>query len=75
MTCVHLQRLFQLCEENHLRFSSADLVHVVCDQCQRDEVCPSMLMDQFETKHPDADEIASTSSDSATSESASSKHE
>lgn len=62
MPCVHLQKLFQLCEDNQLRFSSADLVHVVCDQCQRDEVCPTMLMDQFEGGDSDEGEQEPTDS-------------
>ena len=51
MGCVHLQRLYQLCTENHLKLSSSDLVHFVCEQCNRQEVCPSNLMD-MEEKEP-----------------------
>ncbi len=56
MSCVHLQTLFQLCEDNQIHFSSTDMVRIVCDQCQHDEVCPSMLMDQYESKHADVRE-------------------
>ena len=53
MGCVHLQKLYQLCTENHLKLSSSDLVHFVCEQCNRQEVCPSNLMDMEETEPAD----------------------
>ena len=43
MTCVHLQQLYQLCQQNDLKLSSSDLIHVVCKQCNKQEVCPSTL--------------------------------
>ena len=52
MTCTHLQQLYQLCQDNKLRLSSTDLIHVVCQQCDRDEVCPSVLMDEYDADHP-----------------------
>ena len=52
MTCIHLKQLFQLCQDNALRLSSTDLIHVVCQQCGKEEVCPSVLMDEYETAHP-----------------------
>jgi hypothetical protein len=48
MTCVHLRKLYELCEQNDIKLSSAELVHVVCTQCGQKEVCPSMLMDEVE---------------------------
>ena len=53
MSCVHLRQLFQLCEENELKFSGGDLVHVVCKQCQLEEVCPSLLVEEYEADHAD----------------------
>lgn len=50
MTCVHLKELYQLCQENHLRFSASDLVHIVCQECGEQEVCPSVLTDEYEAK-------------------------
>lgn len=44
MACVHLNQLFQLCQESQLRLSSSDLIHIVCKQCEKEEVCPSALM-------------------------------
>ncbi len=55
MTCVHLKKLYALCEENSIRLSSADLVHVVCTECGRKEVCPSMLLDEYEWDEPEND--------------------
>ena len=52
MTCVHLKKLFQLCDDNELKFSSGDLVRIVCKQCQQQEVCPSLLLDQGEAEEP-----------------------
>lgn len=48
MTCVHLRKLYELCEQNDIKLSSAELVHVVCTQCGQKEVCPSMLMEEVE---------------------------
>ena len=59
MTCVHLKQLFQLCQDNNLRLSSADLVHVVCQQCGKEEVCPSVLMENYETTHVREEGVAS----------------
>ncbi len=56
MTCTHLRHLIEVCEENDLRFSSRDMVHLVCNKCQKEEVCPSLLYDQYEAKHPELEE-------------------
>ncbi|MEM8667262.1 MAG: hypothetical protein AAGG48_07085 [Planctomycetota bacterium] len=56
MSCVHLQTLFQFCEGQRLRIATADLVRMVCEHCERDEVCPHMQMELFEAKHPDTEE-------------------
>jgi hypothetical protein len=57
MTCVHLRKLYELCETNDIKLSSAELVHVVCTQCGMKEVCPSMLMEEVEwdDAHPHQD--------------------
>lgn len=52
MICVHLKELFQLCQENEIRISSADLVRVVCHQCGAHEVCPSALTSEFSENGP-----------------------
>ncbi|HAN96696.1 MAG TPA: hypothetical protein DCQ98_04355 [Planctomycetaceae bacterium] len=48
MTCVHLQQLFQLCKENDLKIASSDLIRVVCRQCDEQEVCPSVLSEEYD---------------------------
>lgn len=60
MTCVHLQQLVNLCQTSQIRLSSSDLIHIVCKQCNQDEVCPSMLMEEFEARHPDQKESGPT---------------
>ncbi len=59
MACVHLQQLYQLCQDHDLKLSSSDLIRVVCPQCGEQEVCPSMLTDEY-----DAKETAATEQDS-----------
>ena len=44
MTCVHLQQLYQLCQDQKLQLSSSDLIRIVCKQCEKEEVCPSTLV-------------------------------
>jgi len=62
MTCVHLQQLYRLCQEHDLKLGSADLIHIVCTQCGEQEVCPSMMTDEYDAKHgkPSADTPAET---------------
>lgn len=50
MICNHLKKLYQLCEDNQLRLASSDLIRVVCRQCDEEETCPSMLMDQYDAQ-------------------------
>lgn len=54
MTCIHLQKLYQLCREEDLRLSGTDLIRIVCQQCGVQEVCPSMLQDEYDTKEQSA---------------------
>ena len=48
MTCVHLRKLYQLCQDNHLKLSGTDLIHIICEECGEKEVCPSVLSDEYE---------------------------
>ena len=50
MTCVHLQQLYKLCQENELKLGGTDLIHIVCRQCGEQEVCPAMLTDEYDAK-------------------------
>jgi hypothetical protein len=53
MTCVHLKKLFDLCSEEDLKIGGSDLVRIVCKQCGEQEVCPSVLMEEYEAQHPE----------------------
>ena len=48
MSCVHLRKLFQLCQQEGLKLAGPDLIHIVCEQCGEKEVCPSLMYDQYE---------------------------
>lgn len=55
MPCIHLHRLYQLCEEEDIKLTGGDLVHIVCTQCGVKETCPSMLLDEYESEEPQAE--------------------
>ena len=59
MTCVHLQKLYQHCEDSQVKLSSSDLIHIVCLQCRREEVCPSALTDEYEKRRAKKDRAES----------------
>ena len=48
MACVHLNQLYQLCRESQVHLSSTDLIHLVCRQCKHEEVCPSVLYEEYD---------------------------
>ena len=57
MTCKHLKDMYEVCQAHQLRLSSTDLIRIVCPQCGVEEVCPSVLSDEYdeyEAKHPEA---------------------
>ena len=49
MSCIHLKKLYDLCAQEELKISGSDLVHLVCNQCNEQEVCPSLLMEEYES--------------------------
>jgi len=51
MVCTHLRELYDLCEKNQLRLGSSDLIRVVCKQCNQEETCPSVLMDEYDSAY------------------------
>lgn len=53
MTCVHLRKLYQLCEDEDIKLSGSDLLQIVCTQCGVKETCPSMLIDEFDSGSSD----------------------
>lgn len=62
MTCVHLQQLVQLCHDSDLRLSSSDLIHIVCKQCGKQDVCPSTLVEEYESQHAEEVQAADQTS-------------
>lgn len=55
MVCEHLKQLYQLCLDQKIRLSASDLIHVVCNQCGKKDVCPSNLRTD-----PDFEDAGST---------------
>ena len=53
MSCVHLKKLYELCAKEELRIGATDLVRLVCTQCGEQEVCPNMLMENYEATNPE----------------------
>ena len=65
MVCNHLKELYQLCETNQLRLGGSDLIRVVCKQCDKEETCPSVLMDEYDAHQEEkqkSDEARASSS-------------
>lgn len=54
MPCVHLQQLYRLCQEHDLKLGSSDLIRIVCNQCGEQEVCPSVLTDEYDAKQQES---------------------
>jgi hypothetical protein len=52
MTCKHLRELCEMCEKHHVKLSSMDLVRLVCLQCGVEEACPSVMMSEYDERHP-----------------------
>ena len=50
MTCKHLQQLYQLCRDHNLKVGGTDLVRFICEECGAQEVCPSLLMEEYEAQ-------------------------
>ena len=65
MVCTHLRELYQLCETQQLRLSSSDLIHVVCTQCDQQEVCPSTLTDEYDAHESEAGSSGSSDNDAS----------
>lgn len=65
MSCVHLKKLYELCAKEELKIGASDLVRIVCTQCNEQEVCPTMLMENYEATHPDTESETEAMPDSA----------
>lgn len=64
MTCKHLRELFDKCREHNLKLSSSDLIRIVCPQCGVEEVCPSVLYEEYDARHHEEAEQESEGADS-----------
>jgi hypothetical protein len=51
MSCKHLRELYEFCQTHQLKLSSTDLIRIVCPQCGVEEVCPSVLAEEYESRH------------------------
>jgi hypothetical protein len=58
MTCIHLRKLYQLCQDEGLKLGGSDLIRIVCEQCGVQDVCPAVLVDEYDARHaePESDE-------------------
>jgi len=57
MTCRHLKELYEKCAEYNLKLSSSDLIRIVCPSCGVEEVCPSVLSDDYEARHRESPDV------------------
>ena len=51
MVCKHLHELYELCQKNQIRLGGADLIRIVCKQCNLEETCPSVLSDEYDSDY------------------------
>ena len=65
MSCVHLKKLYALCTEEGMKISGSELIRIVCTQCGEQEVCPSMLVEQYDALHTDPPPAGPTHSEAA----------
>jgi hypothetical protein len=56
MACQHLKELYAICQAHQLKLSSTDLIRIVCPQCGVEEVCPSVLCEEYESRHHETPE-------------------
>ena len=64
MTCKHLKELYEICQTHQLRLSSSDLIRIVCPQCGIEEVCPSILAEEYDAQHHQDQEPGATTATS-----------
>jgi hypothetical protein len=69
MPCKHLKELYEICQTHRLKLSSTDLIRIVCPQYGVEEVCPSVLADEYETRHHDESVPPSPSKDASSEKS------
>ncbi len=64
MTCVHLKKLYDLCQNHELKLAGSDLIHIICHECGEKEVCPSGLMDELKDDEAGEDSAEGADQDS-----------
>jgi hypothetical protein len=55
MPCKHLHELYEICQTHNLKLSSTDLIRIVCPTCGVEDVCPSVLCEEYESRHVQQD--------------------
>jgi len=68
MPCKHLKALYELCETHGLKLSSSDLIRILCPECGTEEICPSVLWEEYEKRHPEIATSQGSGSRTATKE-------
>jgi hypothetical protein len=53
MPCKHLKELYEMCQRHQIKLSSSDLIRVLCPQCGTEEVCPSVLWEEYDARQRD----------------------
>ncbi len=48
MPCQHQAQLYQLLEKTGVKLASSDVIRITCRQCGEIEVCPSVMLDEYE---------------------------
>ena len=56
MPCRHLRELYEIWNAHSLKLSSSDLIRIVCPACGVVDECPSVLVEEYDSQHPDEDE-------------------
>ncbi len=55
-TSSSIDETYQLCRDNDVKVGGSDLVRFVCQQCGEQEVCPSVLIEEYESHEHDDDD-------------------
>lgn len=48
MPCQHQTKLYQLMHQTGVKLSSSDIIRITCSECGEVEVCPSVLLEEYE---------------------------
>jgi uncharacterized OB-fold protein len=57
MPCRHLRDLYDICNTHNLKLSSSDLIRIVCPACGVADVCPSVLCEEYDSRHPEEEPV------------------